>query len=248
MRIKINLSLPTSWEELSDKQLQMVFRLIASDFRSEEIKTVCLLRWNNIKVLGHSDKQYEFFMKVGKQMVLISVSSLFAAMQPLNFLDDIPPFPVRIGSIKGHKALPADFSDVPFETFLVADNLFQGYLHTQKVDILESLVRLLYGSDKIKPSKSDCIMAFYWFASLKAVFARRFHHFYQPIDSVNDGNLLGDSQSLHEKLMGAVNAQIRALTGGDVTKEPYIMQMDTIRALTELDAKAEDVERMNKKK
>lgn len=37
--------------------------------------------------------------------------------------------------------------------------------------------------------------------------------------------------------MGAMNAQIRALTGGDVTKERAVLQMDCWRALTELDAK-----------
>ena len=39
-----------------------------------------------------------------------------------------------------------------------------------------------------------------------------------------------------------MNAQIRALTGGDITKEAAILQMDCWRALTELDAKAREAE------
>jgi uncharacterized protein YbjQ (UPF0145 family) len=43
-----------------------------------------------------------------------------------------------------------------------------------------------------------------------------------------------------------MNAQIRALTGGDITKEDQILQKDTWRALTELDAKAKDAEELRK--
>jgi uncharacterized protein YbjQ (UPF0145 family) len=39
-----------------------------------------------------------------------------------------------------------------------------------------------------------------------------------------------------------MNAQIRALTGGDITKDEAVLSMDTWRALTELDAKAKEVE------
>ena len=41
-------------------------------------------------------------------------------------------------------------------------------------------------------------------------------------------------------------AQIRALTGGDITKEREVLKMDCWRALTELDAKAKDYEDMRK--
>ena len=36
--------------------------------------------------------------------------------------------PVRIARIGWHRAVPADFEGVPFETFIVCDNLYQGYL------------------------------------------------------------------------------------------------------------------------
>jgi uncharacterized protein YbjQ (UPF0145 family) len=39
-----------------------------------------------------------------------------------------------------------------------------------------------------------------------------------------------------------MNAQIRALTGGDITKDEAVLSMDTWRALTELDTKAKEVE------
>ena len=42
-----------------------------------------------------------------------------------------------------------------------------------------------------------------------------------------------------------MNAQIRALTKGDVTKEAEILALDTWRALTELNAQAKEYKQLN---
>lgn len=44
-----------------------------------------------------------------------------------------------------------------------------------------------------------------------------------------------------------MNAQIRALTKGDITKEAQVMAMDTWRALVELDAIAKESQELNAK-
>jgi hypothetical protein len=44
-----------------------------------------------------------------------------------------------------------------------------------------------------------------------------------------------------------MNTQIRALTGGDITKEQQVLEMDCWRALTELNAKAADQEEIERK-
>ncbi len=46
-----NISLPTSWAELTDKQLLLIFNLFARDLSSAEVKTLCLMKWNRLKVL-----------------------------------------------------------------------------------------------------------------------------------------------------------------------------------------------------
>ena len=43
-----------------------------------------------------------------------------------------------------------------------------------------------------------------------------------------------------------MNAQIRALTKGDVTKEKEILAMDCWRALTELDAQAQEYQELQR--
>ena len=60
-----NNALPTSWAELTDKQLLMVYGLFARDLSAAEVKTLCLMKWNGLKVLSQLlDKR--FLIKRGK--------------------------------------------------------------------------------------------------------------------------------------------------------------------------------------
>ena len=49
-------------------------------------------------------------------------------------------------------------------------------------------------------------------------------------------------------MLDAVNAQTRALTGGDITKEREVWKLDVWRALTELDAKAREADEFKRMK
>ena len=242
----INISLPTSWTELSDKQLHMVYSLFARDLSAAEVKTLCLMKWNGLKVLGQlPDKR--FLIRRGKEIVSLSSRQIQQASSVLDFLDSFAPMPVRISKIGRHKAIAADLEKVPFEQFLFVENLFQGYLNTQSDELLLQMAQVLYASDHVKPDKAHLVGIFYWMASLKQYFARLFSNFYKPAGANNDGNLLGGGQSdLYSQLRDSTNAMIRALTGGDITKEAAIMKMDTWRALTELDAKAREAEEIRK--
>ena len=246
MEAVFNISLPTSWAELTDKQLQMVYNLFARDLSAAEVKTLCLVKWNGLKVLSQlPDKR--FLIKRGKEVVPLSTRQIQQATSVLDFLDSFAPMPVRIARIGKYRALPADFEKVPFEQYLYVDNLFQGYLNTQSDELLQQMAQVLYGSDHIKPSKAHLVGIFYWMASLKQYFASLFSNFYKPAPAKGEGNLLGNSQpDIYSQLRDSTNAMIRALTGGDITKEAAIMKMDTWRALTELDAKAREVEELRK--
>ena len=241
-----NISLPTNWDELTDKQLHMVYNLFARDLSAAEVKTLCLMKWNGLKVLSQlPDKR--FLIKRGKEVVPLSTRQIQQATSVLDYLDSFAPMPVRIARIGKYHALPADFEKVPFEEFLFVENLFQGYLNTQSDELLQQMAQVLYGSDRVKPSKAHLVGVFYWMASLKQYFARLFPNFYKPASDNSNGNLLGNGQSdIYSQLRDSTNAMIRALTSGDITKEAAIMKMDTWRALTELDAKAREAEELRK--
>ena len=87
---------------------------------------------------------------------------------------------------------------------------------------------------------------FYWFASLKELFSRTFPSFLRPAGSMTSENLLEQGAPLGRRLQEAMNAQIRALTKGDITKEREVLSMDTWRALAELDAQAKEYEELKK--
>ena len=241
-----NLILPTSWEELTDKQLLLVYDLFARDLSAAEVKTLCLVKWNRLKVLASlPDKR--FLIKRGKEVVPLSARQVQQATSVLDFLDNFAPVPVRISHIGKHKAVAADFEKVPFEQYLYVDNLFQGYLNTQQDDLLVQMAQVLYANDKVKPTMAHHVGIFYWIASLKQYFAQMFSNFYKPVPTGEGSGSLGDEQAdIFRKLRDNTNAQIRALTGGDITKEATIMKMDTWRALTELDAKAKEADEYRK--
>ncbi len=247
MEAVFNISLPTAWDQLSDKQLLMVYGLFARDLSAAEVKSLCLMKWNRLKVLGTLPDKRFLVKKKGEPEVALSTRQLQEATSVLDFMDSFAPNPVRIAKIGECKAVAADFEKVPFEQFLYVDNLFQGYLNTQQDELLVQIAQVLYDSDNIRPSKAHLIGVFYWMASLKQYFSQLFSNFYKPAPSKENGGGLGDEKAgLFRQLRESTNAMIRALTGGDITKEATIMKMDTQRALTELDAKAKEAEEYRK--
>ena len=241
----LNITLPTSWAELTDKQLLMVYGLFARDLSAAEVKTLCLMKWNRLQLLASLPRK-RFLIKRGKEEIVLRLRQIQQATTVLDYLDSFAPIPVRVAQIGKNHALPADFEKVPFEKYLYIENLFQGYLNTQSDELLLQMAQVLYASDHVKPSKAHLVGIFYWTASLKQYFASQFPNFYKPASNT-DSNLIGNGQpDIYRQLRDSTNAMIRALTGGDITKEERILKMDTWRALTELDAKAREAEELRK--
>lgn len=236
--------MPHGWHELNDKQLRFVFGLIAKGFTFDEIKTLCLFRWSGLSVRHRHNA--DFVCRLRCQDFIVSADQIAEVIPALDWLDTIPPQPVCISRIGRHRSFSPDFSEVPFEKFIICDNLYQGYLATQSDDLLVQLASILYQSPiPISLSPAERISAFYWFASVKGYFAQRFNHFFQP--QAQSDNLLGrNTQPTGAQIQQSVNAMIRALTKGDITKEREILALDTHRALTELDAQAKEYQELDK--
>lgn len=190
--------MPTSWAELSQHQLLHVFTCIAAGYNATQIKTYALIRWNDIDVLTQTQPHIHTIRK-DKRIYEVSTSQIVAVLAALDYLGDVPSVPVRLEEIKGHKALAADFSEVPINTFIMCDNLYQGYLHMQKAaverrqcqtclsnvereqvrpevneDLLAEMASILYDiNEPITLTKAQGISIFYWWMSLKKHFG---HH------------------------------------------------------------------------
>lgn len=241
----INIKMPTSWSELDDNQLYYVYNLLADNLSGAQVKTYCLFLWGQLKVVCRYGEGY--LIRRGKVEAYVTAAVLCNALHALDFIERLPDVPVRIVKVKGHAAVEATLQGVAFERYLYVENLYQGYLHSQQHTLLTQMGEFLYDTDGLQLNQAEKMNVFYWWTSLKAFFAKQFPHFLQP--SHDDSDLLGGGspQSLSRRLQDSMNAQIRALTKGDITKERDILNMDTWRALTELDALAREYEEINRK-
>lgn len=236
--MKIEITIPRSWQELSQEQLKFVFAYIALGLPFDAIKAYCFFKWAKLQVLGEIGKDY-LLKKDGKEF-LASPLLIQSACDELSYLEEIPCYPVALEKIHRRKGIDKSFSEVPFKKFIICDNLYQGYMHTKDASLLDSMASILYQHENIITNETDRTAVFYWWASLKNMFHAEFPHFFQSVG----GN---PPDNIGKAVKSAMNAQIRALTKGDITKEKEVLAMDTWRAFTELDALAKEYEDLERK-
>lgn len=244
----LNLHVPHSWSELTQEQLRYVLFLLTQGWEEWQTRTYLLARFAGIEVLNekkdgwlcevetHGGKKVRFFLELWQVQ---SFCETFDYIFNGNGADN------RLEFIGLFKAVELELYDYPFEYYLMADNYFQQYMMSDKSseEPLRELARCLYldGDSKI-PDHIECTVpellgVFLWFVWVKHNFSEKFPHLFKPAGKGGEDY----------DMVGAMNAQIRALTGGDITKEEIIRKADVWRALTELDAKAREAEELNKK-
>ena len=91
---------------------------------------------------------------------------------------------------------------------------------------------------RFNPSEEELLSVFLWIASVKNHFTKCFPYLFRPPEQLE-----GEAFNMLE----LVNAEIRALTGGDITKEREVLQMDCWRALTELNEKAREAQELQQR-
>ena len=97
---------------------------------------------------------------------------------------------------------------------------------------------------RLDPGRRPCgevpaeerIAVLQWMVQLKEFFAIKFPHFFRPAPGSVDAPSMSD----------IMDSEIRALSGGDVTKEADVLEADCWRALTELDYKAKEAEELRR--
>ncbi len=246
----VNLDLPQSWQELSQLQLEYLLKTMASvhssavaaagfslDFErnAAQVQTLFLFHCNALEI----DSPYLdgwMLRKSGSEPFFVSAEQLLPAVAMLDWSRLPPDYPVCLETAAGTSgvdtALDDDFS---FESWLAAENIWQGFLHTQDDSLLRQLAALLYPDPKRGFNDFELLGVFFWWAGLKTYFSVRFPSFF--VRSSSDSQQ-GPPDRL--ALQNSVDVQIRALTKGDITKEPEVLSMPAIRALTELNALARE--------
>lgn len=221
----IRVTLPRAWEELTPDQLAYVYSVLAQGRSMEQVKALVLFRigkWeqDNGKTLTLSD------------VADLDVHLLADALRHLEWMDEPANPPVRLAEIEGHACeTDALWHQVSFGTYLLLENLWQSYLRNPaEMRPIALMNDYLYGAPLDSP------LAVYnttsWMASLKARFEQNWPDLFKPVPHAG-GSEVPD-------MVEVMNSELRALTGGDVTKESAVRAVGCWRALEELNAKVKE--------
>lgn len=252
MNYELSISLPTSWSELSQRQLRQVFMALAGVAPHQWMQAAarCVLRWGGFRIVCPYGRYYLISIRNAKRItrnatpptLIMDTQEFTFACLTLEWMSTVPDTPMRIDSIDGAVAMPEDPTDVmTFEQWLACENYYQGYHATQDNSLLREMAAILYRKPDIRISPSEEISIFYWWAALKGLISDRFPNFFKPVSPQSA------QPPTQDDILISVNSQIRALTRGDITKEAQILEMSAARALTELDAQAREYGELNKK-
>lgn len=243
----LHLSCPTSWAELSTEQLRYTLELIGCGlFSDTEIRTYLLFRFCDIEVLKTRFKSVSCRVRLesGKWKFFdIQNWQVQDMIRQMSFISSFDNFGRGLDTAGDFVAADKLLSDYAFGWYLMCEKNYQSYMNSRNFKFLELLARWLFMDNVTgepvakgdKPMPVDAALGtsvFFWFSWIKQEYAKLFKHFFKPVDKVG-----GEYNFLE-----SYNAQLRALTDGDVTKEEEVKSIATKRALTELDAKAREAE------
>lgn len=243
---QLSVELPKGWHELSQPELLAVYRLMAL-FSAKELPFEVFRELTGMELVRINGDKY--FVRVQalendckvRLFAEVTAMQLASCYEPLAWLSDPGKIPVRLDSVGGVNGVRADLHGLKFGTFLKFENLYQGFLQSRKPQSLCAMAAVLYpgfGRDwELHPWEE--INMINWAAQIKAMFTVQFPHLFRQADDESDAP---SAMSMAE----VMNNEIRALTGGDISKEDMVLSTDCWRALTELDYKAKEAEDFNK--
>lgn len=243
----LNFTLPDAWHKLEQWQLRYICYAMAN-FDTVTAKTYIFVRLLNITVISRHDDGWACSVRIHRKKVRFFLKSwqLESFIHTLDFIDSPGSIPIHLQQIGTLKAVNVLLHQVPFKHYINLENYYQGYLHTHNRTHLQDMAFLLYidrngnHPQKVNFADAELLSVFLWFAALKNRFAILFPHFFRHPDSSVD-----EREAVN--MIEVMNAEIRALTGGDITKENQVLNMDCWRALTELNEKAREAKEINEK-
>lgn len=253
----IDIKLPKSWYSCTKTQLTYILTMVSLGYSTAQLKTLLLLKEGGIKVLATKPTTALIQIKdeAGHKHILEIENSKVAAMTAeLEWLEEPPTYPLDINGIAGLKTrYNPRLDNLPFGQWLAINNHWQGYLETQNHGHLHEIAQIILRQKRIKPmhrtqGSNELSIAgtavFYYILSVQNHIQQLYPTLYSQAPSGSESQPLAKP---HNKLREAVDTQIRALTKGDITKETEILNSDTHRALTELEALAREYRELKAK-
>ena len=252
----IDLYAPTSWRKMTQKQLRYVLTLLALFEDLSVVKTYMLVRFSGIHLEGDTQrifrdqpKSFRCWYRPAwwkrRRWFTLEAWQVQSMIQQFDFIDPFDGMDVRLERIHGCRAVDDILDHYPFGDYLLAEQYYQLALSSGNPEMIERLATFLYVKrngmhpKRLSLSPAEQMGTLRWFAHVKSLFAERWPYFFHRVNS--------DIEEMDIDLMGAMDAQIRALTEGDITKEETIKLLPCWRALTELNEKAREAKEFHEK-
>lgn len=236
------IELPTSWEKLSQDELAGVY-LLMSSVEAELLPCHVFMFLAHGRVIRTVDNGFlcSFTTDNGREVpITLKPEQLVTMMNELDFLKSPGDFPVRLEIIQNRKAVNHELHGVKFSDYIALENYYQGFIVSKDSAILPRIADILYPGDAFSSlSPTEALNVINWMIQIKANFSGSFPNFFRPVSDDSHGEQMSQLEIM--------NNEIRALTGGDLTKEADILASDCWRALTELDFKAKEAEEFNRR-
>lgn len=230
-------------------QEQLYYVLYAlSLFEETQAKTYIFLRLMGIRVLRETEAGWLCRVRLSpfrRQRFFLHTWQVQYYLRKLDFVDDTGMVPVRFERIGKFLPMDACLHGFRFSDYIKVENYYQGYMYSRNESLPDRMAGLLYRdkngryAGKIKLDAVQRLSVIIWFSAVKNLFSARFSHFFQRVDT--------PEQEEESDMEAVMNAEIRALTGGDVTKEGEVLELDCWRALTELNEKAREAQELKRK-
>lgn len=246
---ELNFTFPKSWAELTQKQLKAVLVFLSTYPATTALVRITCYFTNLVilKKVGNGQFRCRLATPSGVHTIVVSSVEVAAMTEALEWVLQPGDTPVLLEELYGRRSVDVELHGVDFETYIALENLYQGYLMSNDEKAVCEMANLIYPLDvkddgdwnrvgnitELKPYELFSICQ--WFTQVKALFAKSFPNFFRPAS--------GSSEC---SMVDIMNAEILALTGGDITKEDEVLRKDTWRALTYLDAKAKEAEEFRK--
>jgi hypothetical protein len=240
----IELHAPASWQELTQNQLRYVFFLLATFGDHVQVKTYMFLRFTGLVVEKKIAGGVRCHLKDDKKKRAFNLSTwqVQSLIHVFDYIDSYDGMGVRLERIQRYHAVDALLHGLPFVDYLNCEVIYQAFLRSKDPERLNALAKILYRDNEDNPPEqlvltpTEQTATLIWYTSVKLAMSKAFPHFFKPS---------GSNES--PRLMELMNAQLRALTEGDVTKEAMVEELDCWRCLTELDAKAREAQEFERK-
>lgn len=239
-------SAPSSWEQLQGDELRYILSVLTLYQEQTVAKCDILFRLCGIEVIKHTRTGWKCSVpcqaengKKKREVLYLSEGEILSLLKNFDFIEDYTNYKPLDWCAKLY-AVDRLIKNVTFLDYLQLEKNYQLYLIHKDDKFLQKMGWILYRDEAGKSDKTaiflpfELLNVFMWYSSIKGYLAENFPHFFKP--SKVGGELK------QEDLMPAMQAQIRALTDGDITKQQAVYDSLCWDALSELDNKAREAE------